>query len=138
MNFFEEIEKLHLPIGEYVIVGSGPMVAHNIRDSHDIDIVVSEKIFNEYKNNGQWEIKPWTYEKQNQIYLKKDLVELYLDVNCRDFNPTLEELIQRAEIINNIPFASLEDTIKFKTEYAKNNKLKHLNDITLIKNYLKK
>src|ERR1700733_10485656 len=87
MDIFEEVKKLHFPLGQYVIVGSGTMAAKNIRESHDIDIVVSEKLFNECKKAG-WKILPWTYEKPGQIYLKRGFTELYLDVNCRDFNPT--------------------------------------------------
>ena len=138
MDIFKEVKKLEFPEGKYVVVGSGPMVAHQIRESHDIDIVVSQKIFDACKNSGVWEILPWTYEKPGQVYLKKDRIELYIDVNCQDFNPTTKELIQRSQIVNGVPFASLGDTIRFKTEYAKSNKPKHLADITLIENYIKK
>ncbi|MEN9342388.1 MAG: hypothetical protein RIQ54_644 [Candidatus Parcubacteria bacterium] len=88
MNIIEEVKKLNFPIGQYVIVGSGPMAVRGLRDAHDIDIVVTRELFETCKANG-WEAVPWTYpEKIGQIYLRKNYVELYLDVNCADFNPT--------------------------------------------------
>jgi len=133
MNIFEEIQKLNFPSGQYVVVGSGPMAARGIREAQDIDIVVMPEFFEKCKQED-WEQIPWTYEKPEQVYLKKGLVELYLDVNCGNFNPTTEELLQRADMINNIPFVSLADLIGFKKEY---NKPKHLRDIELIEKYKK-
>lgn len=121
-------------MGEYVVVGSGPMAARGIRDAHDIDIVVAEKLFEKCRRDS-WEQVPWTYpEKLQHIFLKRGIVELYLDVNCESFNPTTEELIARADIINGIPFASLGDVIQFKKGY---NRPKHDRDIELIETYLK-
>ncbi|MFZ2150863.1 MAG: hypothetical protein WAZ12_03925 [Candidatus Absconditicoccaceae bacterium] len=133
-RILEEIKKLKFPRGHYIVVGSGPMIVRNLRESNDIDIVVSNKLFNKCINNN-WEIVPRTYpEKLGQFYLRYSCVELYLDVNHGNFNPTLEELLQRADIIDNIPFISLKDLIKLKKAY---NKPKHLEDIKNIKLYLK-
>jgi hypothetical protein len=45
MNIVEEMKKLKFPQGQYVIVGSGPLVVRGIRETNDIDIVVSPKLF---------------------------------------------------------------------------------------------
>lgn len=135
MNIIEEVKKLNFPIGQYVIVGSGPMAVRGLRDAHDIDIVVTRELFETCKANG-WEPVPWTYpEKIGQIYLRKNYVELYLDVNCADFNPATEELIQRAEIIEGVPFIPLQDMIRFKRAY---NREKHHRDIEITEKYLLK
>ena len=131
MNIVEKVKALDFPDGEYIVVGSGILGAKNIREIHDVDIVVSSDLFEKCKNDG-WEQAPWTYEKIGQIYLKKAEYELYLDVNCRDFNPTLRELLQRAEMIEGVPFASLEDSVSFKRVYGKP---KHLRDIELIERF---
>lgn len=132
MNVIEKVKSLSFPDGQYVVVGSGILAVKGIRESHDIDIVVIPVLFEKCKAEG-WEQVPWTYEKMDQVYLKKDEFELYLDVNCKDFNPTFQELFQRAEIIDGVVFASLQDTINFKRAY---NKPKHLKDIELIEQYL--
>lgn len=132
MNIFEDIKKLKFPQGQYIIVGSGPLVARGIRETNDIDIVVSPELFEKCKKDW-WEQLPRTYpDKIGQIYLRHGYIELFLDVNCGDFNPTLAELLQRADIIQGISFVSLEDVIKFKKAY---NKPKHIQDIKMIEQY---
>lgn len=133
MNIIQKVKALNFPNNEYVVVGSGILEAKGIRETNDIDIVVSPDLFEKCKAHS-WEQVPWTYEKIGQIYLRKAEYELYLDVNCKDFNPTLSELLERAEIIEGIPFASLEDTSNFKRAYGKP---KHLRDIELIEQYRK-
>jgi len=135
MNIFDEVIKLKLPIGKYVVVGSGILIALNLKEGNDVDIVVTKDIFEEHMKNG-WEQIPWTYlDHSNGIFLRKGLVELYLDVNCGKFNPSTSELIQRAKIINGIAFTNLSDTLNFKKEYAKNNP-KHIKDIKLLEEYI--
>lgn len=135
MNIFEEIRKLNFPTGKYVVVGSGPMAVRKLREAHDIDIVVVPDLFEKCKNEG-WEAVQWTYpERLGQWYLKRGLVELFLDVNCGNFNPTTEELIQRADVIDAIPFASLQDVVEFKRAY---NKPEHDRDLKLIEEYLRR
>jgi len=60
MDIIEKIKKLDFPQGQYIIVGSGPMVVRAIKESNDIDIVVSVKLFEKCKQDG-WEQLPWTY-----------------------------------------------------------------------------
>jgi hypothetical protein len=135
MDFIKEVKKLNFSLGEYVIVGSGPMIIRGLKKAHDIDIVATENLFNKCKLEG-WEIKPWTYpQKIGQIYLRQGNVEIFKDVNCGNFNPTIKELIERSEIIEGIPFVSLQDMLKFKREY---NTEKHLKDIATTEEFLKK
>ena len=75
------------------------MVIRGMRETNDIDIVVSAQLFEKCKNEG-WEQIPWTYpDKIGQKYLRRNDIELFLDVNCGTFNPTLEELITRTDTI---------------------------------------
>jgi hypothetical protein len=138
MDIIKEIKKLDFPADKYVIVGSGPMAVRGLKEAHDIDIVVEPDLFEKCKADG-WKEMPWTYEKIGQIYLKRDDIELYLDVNCGDFNPTTEELIKRADVIEGIPFITLEDMLKFKRAYNKAyNREKHRKDIGITEIYLRK
>jgi len=111
------------------------MVIRNIKKSEDIDIVVSRELFEKCKQEGWTQVDRTYPDKIGNIYLRRDCIELYLDVNCGNFNPTLEELCQRADIVEGIAFASLEDVIKFKQSY---NKPKHKEDVQKIKDYLQK
>jgi len=135
MNVIEEVNKLNFPIGQYVVVGSSPMAIRGLKEAHDIDIVVTPQLFEKCRIDG-WETMSWTYpEKVGQIYLKEGNIELYLDVNAGNFNPTIEELIERSETIQGVPFITLEDMISFKKAYGRE---KHLNDIKTTEEYLMK
>ncbi len=42
-----EFKKLKLPDEEYVIYGSGPLGVRGIREIHDLDVVVIDKLYQE-------------------------------------------------------------------------------------------
>lgn len=130
------IKSLNLPEGRYIVAGSASIAIHDLKDAHDIDIVVSPEVFDAYKSRGFEEIH-YTYpDKVGQSYLKKVIegqeVELYLDVNCKDFNPTLEELLSRKQVYEGINFIAVEDLLRFKLQYGRP---KDQFDIDLIKKF---
>lgn len=129
MNLFDEIKKLNFSIGEYVVVGGAAMMAHGLKETSDIDIVVIPDLFERCKQRG-WEghVRP-----NGEPGLAKNIYEIYLDVNCGNFNPTFSELNDRAEHIEGIPFCNLKDVLRFKREY---NREKDRKDIELIERYL--
>ena len=134
MNLIDEIKKLNFQSDDFIIVGSGPMVIRGLKELNDIDIIVSRELFDECKKDDRWKQIPWTYpDHLGQIYLESNPFELYLDVNCGDFNPTFEELMSRSDLIEGIHFASIEDVLRFKKSY---NRPKHEKDIEIIEEYL--
>ncbi|MDD2548448.1 MAG: hypothetical protein PHO04_03170, partial [Candidatus Pacebacteria bacterium] len=56
-QLFRNLRELNLPLGEYVVFGSGPMGIRNLRDMHDIDLIVTQDLFDQFKNNPDWETK---------------------------------------------------------------------------------
>ncbi len=135
MDILKEIRKLDFPAEKYVVVGSGPLAVRGLKEARDIDIVVMEDLFERCISDG-WDVLPWTYpEKIGHSYLKRGIVELYLDVNCGDMNPTAAELIGRAELIDDVPFITVADMIQFKRAYLHNNP-KHEKDILVAEQYL--
>ena len=56
MNIIQKVQKLNLPIGEYVVVGSAILELKNIRPAQDIDLVVSSKLFKDLQYQG-WKRK---------------------------------------------------------------------------------
>ena len=135
MDIIKETKKLGFPLGSFVVIGSGHIIALGLKDGKDIDILVTKELFDKCVNEG-WEVLTWTYPgMEGKTYLRMGIVELYLEANCDDFKPTTNELIKRATIIDGIPFASLEDLLKLKKGYSKINP-KHLKDIKIIERYL--
>ncbi len=133
MDIFEELRGLSFSPNQYVVVGSGIMAAKGIRNTNDLDIVVTPELFEKCKREG-WEVKPWTKPgKEGKEWLKRGAVELYLEVNEGDINPTTEDLLKEAEFINGIPFNTLERLVEFKRAYGRP---KDFEDIALIEKYL--
>lgn len=133
-ELIEKVKSLGFPNGQYIVAGSAIMVMYDLKETKDIDIVVSGELFDACIKE-KWEEVPYTYsDKLGQVWLKKNDVELYLDVNHGEqFRPTLGELLSRAEYFNKVPFLSLNDLLKFKKSY---NRPKDQNDIRLIEHYM--
>lgn len=137
MDIISEIKKLNFPPTDFVVAGSAIMAMYGLKQTNDIDLVVSPNIFKQCQDAGSWESVGYTYsDRLGKHHLKKGVVELYLDVNNGEvFRPTLEELLSRAEVFEGISFISMDDLLKFKTSY---NRPKDQNDIKLIEEFLGK
>lgn len=121
MNIFERIKSLDLPFGQYVIVGSGIMEAFGMRKATDIDISVTEELFEKLRDV----VDIW---RQEGIDIKTKLLN-------GEYPVTTQELINSAITIEGIPFMNLEELIKFKQATARE---KDFKDIELIETYLKR
>ena len=125
----EKLKKLNLPFGQYAIFGSGILVAKDIRNASDVDIIAKQALFN----------KLW--EKYSECIVNKPFRCLIINgieiVDNRWDNDNNQEstdkMIDNAEIIDGLPYVNLQDTILWKTQQ---NRGKDLRDIELINNYL--
>lgn len=135
IDIFKEIENLNFPAGEFLVAGSGIMAAKGIRPAYDLDIVVSENLFETCKTSG-WELKPWTKPGMaGKEWLKKDNAELLLHLGNIDEGFDLGFLLKEAETVNDIPFLSLHRLVELKTRWGRP---KDFYDIRLILEYLQK
>lgn len=137
MGLIEVMKGLELPYGAYVVVGGGVLEALGIRLTADIDIVVKAELFEQFLQRGDWiqgqtpsgKMKLKKY--MNHERLKK--VEIFLEVNAGDFNPSAEELIARSLSIEGLSFISIPDLIRLKEAYGR---VKDLKDIELLQQHL--
>ncbi len=127
MTIFEEVKKLNLPIGQYAVVGSGVMSAHDIRLHHDVDLIVTKNLFEILKDSG-WQSVP----NRNSV-LKNGNYEVDADYKYGEYQPDHDGLIGNAEIIEGVPFIRLSELIKFKMALGRD---KDKKDIELIEQYL--
>lgn len=126
---FQSIKNLNLPIGKYAIFGSGPMGIRGLKECSDVDIVVTQDLWNEYKN------KNWKIEKtpRDSEYLCSGVIELWKDWYPGEWN--IEELIKESEIIDGLSFVRLGAVLKSKKLSARD---KDLKDIETIEIFLSK
>lgn len=127
-KLLEEFKKLNLPDGKYVIYGSGPLGIREIREVHDLDVVVTDDL----------------YKKLLEKYFKKEKIEekkRFIKLNRIEIIPAsyslikdIKKVIADADIIDGLRFVRLKDLLRWKRKMGRQ---KDFEDIKLIKNYLK-
>jgi hypothetical protein len=129
-DIISDVKKLQLPVGKYSVVGGSALAARGIREAGDIDLIVTEDLYEKLKADG-WEEKE---KKPDHYHLYKGNVEVaksFAHIERCKLQP--ENVIGGSEIINGVPFMSLNDLLELKRAMARE---KDLRDIRLIENYL--
>ena len=91
-------------------------------------MIVTPDIYEEYKKKKEWKLG-WAYFK---FFLRKGRIEMWKKTNIQ--REPLICYIQRAEVIDGLPFLSLEDFIMWKKAMGRR---KDLRDLKLLKVWLK-
>ena len=131
MNIVEDVRKLNLPQGEYLVLGSGILGALGIREIGDIDLLVSPSVFDKLRAEG-WAYDEIEIEGQTREHLSRGEVEVYRDFWYGSNHPDPATLIADPQIIDSIPFLSLQKLAEIKKILARP---KDLRDIELIDTY---
>lgn len=132
MDICEVIDRLDLPSGEYVVLGSGILGALGIRDIKDVDLLVTPRLFAQLRKRG-WRYSTVDIEGQMREKLTFGVAEAFQDFWYGDQNPDPAQLFATAELIKGVPFLSLAALLKIKQVLGRP---KDKADIILIENYL--
>ena len=117
----KDLERLNLPKDQYLIWGSGPLAIRGLREGKDIDLIVSNQLW-------QHLVKDYTLLSKNMIRIGD--IEIWND--CLNLTSKIDEMISHPDVIEGFPFMTLTDTIEWKKLMGRE---KDHKDITLIKNY---
>ncbi|ENV09605.1 hypothetical protein F966_02265 [Acinetobacter higginsii] len=120
---------LNLSKDEYVVVVGGVLTAHYIRDTADIDLVVSPNLFCHLQMTWSQKIRP-----NGKIGLYQGCFEAYLDVNCGDSQESFQTLLASSDVIAGIHFMHLSILAAFKRNYGRKKDLADLNLIAAFQN----
>lgn len=123
-RMLEKVKKLNLPSGQYALFGSSPMAVRGLRESWDIDIIVTPEVFESCRKEAKWQLARLA---DGNEYLIDDDIEIFK--NWAPGEWVVKELIDSAEIIGGLPFVSLENVIKWKKIYGRKKDLKDLDAI---------
>lgn len=123
------MKNIGLPAGSYAIFGSGPMGVRGIRDCGNMDVVVTDELFDEYRGMSGWDLK----DSRDDEYLLNNGIFLWKGWGPGEWN--VKQLIEDAEMIEGLPFVRLSDVLKWKKLSGRE---KDLKDIKLIESYLDK
>lgn len=128
-DILSELRALDLPFEEYVVVGGAALAVREIRDTDDIDLVVTPSLFDQLNRAG-WVLKVRPNGKPG---LHRGRVEAYLDVNCGDCERSTSWLLSNSETLEGVRFVDLETLAAFKASYGRE---KDRRDLDLIANRL--
>ena len=129
MNIITKVKKLDLPLGQYVVIGSGIMAQLGLRAAKDVDIAVTPDLYAKLRASGEWEEE----ERYGKTFLKKEAVEINPRLDWESYSTTAEEAIASATIIDGVPFMNLNELVAFKRALGR---VKDLIDIVIIEAYL--
>jgi len=130
-DIIKKVKSLKFPKNSYIVYGSGPFAALGIREVNDVDMLVSEELYEDLIKKGWKKI----YKGPKDEPCVFDVFEAHNTWEFSPYCPTLSELLSRSIEIDGVPFASLVDVKKWKVSSGRP---KDLVDIKLIDDYLSK
>jgi hypothetical protein len=133
MDIYRKLKDLNFPTGEYLVVG-GVMAAHNIREAHDLDILVTPFLYQSLIAKGYKQCLCSQCVNTSRLMLKMEGVDILPNLMYGNYLGDTRKLIQTADIISGYPFIKLRELIRFKKELGR---VKDIEDIRLIRTYLK-
>jgi hypothetical protein len=119
----KKVKEMNLPLGSYAILGSGPLAVRGLRDSKDIDLIVTPEIYKEYRKKKGWKLR-FAY---GRFFLRNENIEIWKSIGPGKWN--IKKLIKDAEIIEGLPFVNLKDFSKWK---RKSHRKKDRSDVELV------
>lgn len=123
----EMVQRLALPAHEYVVIGGGVMEALGLRDTNDVDIVVSSELYSAYTSKG-WKEYIQDDGKHILSHHGYQLMETYVGKKLNDLFPRSFEK-------DGVRFMSVEDLIACKRKIGRQ---KDIDDIKLLNEHLAK
>lgn len=132
---FSALREFNLPNDQYAIFGSGPLGIRNIKAIGDIDIVVTPNLFatlaEKYGITDENGVK--------KIILPGGIVEAFWEGSFYSESPdekapSISSQIAHSEIIDGLPFDSIENVLYYK---RRDRREKDLKDILLIEQWMK-
>lgn len=124
-----KVKELKLPKNSYVVFGSGPLAAAGIREAGDIDMYVTKDVLDSFIQAGWQQVHKGPGDEP---YTSGDY-EAHANWDFSPYAPTLEHLLETANVIDGVAFASLEEVRRWKLESGGD---KHLADVARIDEYL--
>ena len=131
-EFVERLNRAGLPTSETIVIGSGAMALKGLRAARDIDVVVTDALFQQLAAAG------WKRGKQgsSSYALIRGDVEVWMDWSVDGTGrPTFEDLLPNTQLEAGIRFVTLVYLRQRKLERGTE---KDKQDVELIDDYLSK
>ncbi|MES2437399.1 MAG: hypothetical protein V4519_05315 [Patescibacteria group bacterium] len=113
MDIISRAKALNLPLGKYCVFGSGVMEVHGIRKAKDVDVLVTQDLYKELKKQG-WKRKWFFWRTLWCKAIVNGENEAFTNIHWTwKYRPKTQDLIDRAEMHDGVPFLRLEDLLAF-------------------------
>ena len=128
----KNLKKLNLPTDQYVIVGSGALAIRGLREAKDLDVIVTQSLWD--KMRKKYDVAPNSWGVECMV-LPHDIETLNPQQSIFGNSKIVlrEEIFAQAEMFDGVPFMSLEHLKKIKLELGREIDLK---DVEMIDAYL--
>jgi hypothetical protein len=114
MDIVSRVKTLNLPGGEYCVFGSGVLEIHGIRKANDVDLLVTEKLYQELKERG-WKRKWFFWRMLWCKVIVNGQNEAFTNLHwAASYRPNTKDLIHRAEYYHGVSFLRLKDLLAFQ------------------------
>jgi hypothetical protein len=135
-RLFSLINLLNLPKGEWVVFGGACLTARGLRNTTDLELFVTDRLYREFKNRG-WEEKITGSTESRYVTKTHRGVPVLAFVTCgsEQWRPNVKEYLKNPEVIDNTPFMPLREMYAWKAATARS---KDIEDLVLIDAYLGK
>jgi hypothetical protein len=121
---FDQVRRLDLPLGDYAIFGSGPLAIRGIIPAcNDVDILCRRKVWEIARSMGKIEFLP--EYGVTVVTMSDGAVTFGTQWGIGNFD--VDELIETAETIGELPFVRLEYVVRYKNIRSSTKDLLHLN-----------
>lgn len=130
----DKLNKLNLNIDNSVVIGSGILQALGVRESKDIDLVISQDEYNRLKESKDFTVEINQYGKE---VLTGDLFEIVTGWEVLDKDYKFNDLKENSVVIDDVRYITLDFLYQIKDSWLKKGKArpKDLVDLKLIENY---
>lgn len=135
MNFKTNLEKIGLTPKNSVVIGSGILNVLGIRESEDIDLVVSEDAYARLNADGQFKKS----ETHGREILVNDIFEIGREWGVLAKDWKFDDFMGQSTVIDGVRYVTLKFLLDVKRSWLRdeNPRQKDLDDVKLIENYLR-
>lgn len=140
MNIKSHLSEFSLTPQNSIVIGSGILNALNIRESADIDLVVSDDTYKKLLNDSRLELG----DTQGMEILKNKIFQIGKGWNVVDANKifSFNELLDNSVVIDDVRYITLQFLLKIKKIWIGGTHKPHPiekdeRDVRLIEDYLK-
>ena len=130
------LQKLGLNSNNSIVIGSGILQARGIRKSKDMDIVVTQEIYNSLKKSGKFAIS----KNHGRETLADNLFEIGTSWNVLGKSYRFKDFENDSIVIDGVRFISLDFLYKAKRSWVDGGyaRKKDIKDVKLIEKYMNK